>query len=422
MSVATAAEPSRPTFPLWASGDGRYLEDAAGRPFFYHADTAWQLPKRLTHEEITKYLDSCVSRGFTAIQVQAFSKEVTPLPNRDGEVPFDAAENILKPNERYWRTVDFVLTESERRGLFVALAPLWIRWGGDDKQGWRGHLTEQNAGPYGEFLGQRYARFNHLMWILGGDADPKEKTEAIHRLARGIKRHAPHHLLSVHNAPGHASAEFFNDSPWLDVNLAYTYREVSTHVLAEYRRTPARPIILGESGYEEESNDQRGGNPWRMRRQAYAAVLSGALGGHAFGQRHVWRFDEQWADALKSPASKQMAHVKALFTSKPWHQLVPDEALVVGERARLGSVEFISAARAAEGSFAIIYFPTNRTVKLNLVKLRGALQARWFDPTDGASRPIVDFSSDDSLTASISSPAKNSAGDPDWVLILEAAP
>jgi hypothetical protein len=59
-----------------------------------------------------------------------------------------------------------------------------------------------------------------------------------------------------------------------------------------------------------------------MRRQAYGAILSGALGGHAFGQKHVWRFDEQWRSAL---GSRQMAHVKELFATRAWHKRIPDQ-------------------------------------------------------------------------------------------------
>jgi hypothetical protein len=99
---------------------------------------------------------------------------------------------------------------------------------------------------------------------------------------------------------------------------------------------------------------------------------------------------------------------------------VPDDELVVDERKRLGNVEYVSAARAADGSFAVCYFPTNRTVTLNLSKLSRALQAQWFDPTDGSSRRINDLGSVNSPSMTVSAPAKNSAGDADWVLILDA--
>ena len=46
MALATATLAAAPAFPLKPSDDGRYLTDAAGLPFFYHADTAWALSCR----------------------------------------------------------------------------------------------------------------------------------------------------------------------------------------------------------------------------------------------------------------------------------------------------------------------------------------------------------------------------------------
>jgi hypothetical protein len=348
---------------------------------------------------------------------------VTPLANAYGELPFDESENIVNPNEAYWRHVDFVIGAAQRRGLAVAMAPLWIRWGGDDKHGWRNHLTDANARPYGEFVGRRYARFNNLIWILGGDANPVEKTDAIRAMALGIKEHAPHQLITVHNAPEHPSATFFGDDDWLDINMAYSYKEVYPQILGEWTKSgTVRPILLGESGYEEESNDQRGGAPWRMRRQVYEALLAGALGGHAFGQKHIWRFDDQWRAALDSPASRQMAHVRTLFASFPLHLLEPDHAqrLIVQGQAGMGAEDYVMAARARDGRFAIVYFPMSRTVTMDLAGLARPPQAKWFDPTSGKSQAIPDFAAENAPTASVTPPGKNSAGDQDWVLVLNS--
>jgi hypothetical protein len=415
-------ESAAPAFPLKLSDNRRYLVDQRGRPFFFHADTAWQLPKRLKREEAQEYLDDRKRRGFTAVLIQSFSKEVTPLANADGELPFDKAENILKPNEAYWRHVDFVIQAAAERGLAVAMAPLWIRWGGDDKHGWRNQLTDENAQPYGQFVGRRYAKFNNLMWILGGDANPKEKTEAIRSMARGIKEHAAHQLITVHNAPEHPSARFFGDDDWLDINMAYSYQEVYPQILGEWTTSgTVRPILLGESGYEEESNDKRGGSPWRMRRQAYEAILSGAIGGHAFGQKHIWRFDDEWRKALDSPGSRQMSHVRDLFTSFAGHLLEPDHAkrIIVGGQSEMGAVDYVTAARASDGSLALAYFPTTRTVKMDLGSFDRRVEARWFDPTNGKWREVPDFAAGDADEASVTPPGKNAAGDEDWVLVLK---
>ena len=281
--------------------------DQGNQPFFYQADTAWTLTKKLTRSKISEYLDDCISSGFTVIQIHAVSKEEGPVANVEGQVPFNPSDNILRPNEAYWKNVDFIVGEAQTRGLLVAMSALWIRWGGRDEEGWRYQLNDDNARQYGRFLGKRYRRYPNVLWILGGDANPIERTHAIALLAEGIHDEMPGALITVHNHPDFSSASFFDSQSWLGVNLAYTYQEVYIHVAGEASRLGGqRPIILGESGYEEENNDGRGGSPFRVRRQAYEAILNGALGGHAYGHRSIWRFAPDWSEALKAPGRSSM--------------------------------------------------------------------------------------------------------------------
>jgi hypothetical protein len=422
LPAAGAAE-GAPAFPIQASADGRYLVDQRGQPFFYHADTAWTIAKKLTPAEVAEYLDDRVRRGFTAIHVHAFSKEQGPVANREGAEPFAPLDDILKPSEAYWRNLDAVIEAARARGLLVALSVLWIRWGGGDREGWRYQLTDANARPYGRFLGARYAKMENLVWILGGDANPIELSGAIAEIAAGIRESGARQPITVHNAPENASAAFFHAEPWLGINLAYTYGDPYRHVLGEYhRRPPVRPIVLGESGYELESNDGRGGEPIRVRRQAYWAILSGALGGHAYGHKSIWRFDADWRQALDAPGARQMAHVKGLFAARAWHQLVPDAhgELLTRGRGTFGSGDHAAAAMARDGSFALAYLPSPRAVTANLARLRGHVTARWFDPASGAYLPIGD-GLPNSGEREFTPPEKNAAGDGDFVLVIEAA-
>jgi hypothetical protein len=427
-----------PAFPLKPSADGRYLVDAAGAPFFVHADTAWQAPKRLTLSEFEEYLSHRARLGFNTVFLHTFSREVSPDNNRNGDRPFDPANDISAPNEPYWKHLDKVLALAEEKGFFVAIAPLWIRWGGNDTAGWRVHFAEEHAQAYGEFLGKRYADRKNIMWIVGGDANPQEKTKAIDLLASGIKQTAPHHLITVHNRPENSSASYFDAVPWLDVNMAYSYRETYIHVGGEWNRLgQRRPVMLGESGYEEESNDGRGGSTHRVRRQAYGAILSGAVAGHAFGNKHIWRCDEDWRKALDSPGSQQMVHVRNLFTSIPWYKLIPDDQyqppppefaeladamrskqLITAGRGLYGGDDYMPAAIAEDGSFAIVYLPVARPVTINLRRFAGMPNASWYDPTDGTRHEIEDISADKQYQE-FTPPQKNAAGDTDWVLVLD---
>lgn len=415
-----------PVFPLKASPSGRYLVDAAGQPFFHHADTVWTLPRNATLAVAGEYLDQRMKDGFTAVHFHTVSKEAGPVKNVNGDEPFAPLDDILKPNEAYWRHLDAILAAAEKRGLAVAISALWIRWGGDDREGWRAQLTDDNARAYGRFLGSRYASRSNLIWIVGGDANPGEKRAAVALLAQGIRDKAPHHLLTVHNAPEHSSAAYFGREPWLDLNAAYTYREVQPHVLAEWNRPYAdgrpRPVFLIESGYERESNDRRTGDAFRVRRQAYGAVLSGALAGHAYGHRELWRFSDQWREAANDPGYRQMRFVKELFATRAWWKLEPDQLneLVPHHRGKPGEDGHVSAARAGDGSFALAYLPQARTIPIDLRRLASAAKASWFDPTDGSLKPVAGSPFANDSVRDFTPPEENAGGSKDFVLVLEA--
>jgi hypothetical protein len=196
--------------------------------------------------------------------------------------------------------------------------------------------------------------------------------------------------------------------------------------------------MLGESGYEEESNDGRGGSPHRVRRQAYGAILSGALAGHAFGNKHLWRCDDQWRNALDSPGSQHMVHVRNLFTSLPWYKLIPDDQypppppelqeaaddvrskqLITAGRGLYGNDDYVPAAIANDRSFALVYLPVGRPVTINLSRLAGKSHAWWYDPTSGT-RLAIEGSATDEQFQEFTPPKMNAAGDTDWVLILDS--
>jgi Protein of unknown function (DUF4038)/Putative collagen-binding domain of a collagenase len=425
-SVATLA--AAPVFPLKVSTDGRYLADATGQPLFYHADTAWALPRNAKLADAEEYFELRAKEGFTAIHLHAVTKEVGSVKNVNGDEPFTPLNDILKPNEAYWRQLDAVLIAAEKRRLLAAVSALWIRWGGRDKEGWRNQLTEANARAYGEFLGRRYAPRKNILWILGGDDNPHEDRAAIALMARALKKTAPHHLVTVHNQPEHSSSAFFANEPWLDVNAAYTYREVAPHVLAEWHRPYAngkpKPIFLIESGYEHESNDQRGGAAHRVRRQSYGAILSGALMGHAYGHREVWRFSSKWREGIADVGSKQMRHARDLFASRAWWKLRPDleNELVPSriDRVSPGDVNWAAAARANDGSFALVYLPANRAVVVDVTKVAAQTKASWFDPADGSTQSAADKPWRNTPWKEFTPPAKNAAGDGDFVLLFEA--
>lgn len=425
----TAPPATDATFPLRVSDDGRHLVDAKGKPFFYHADTPWML-LRLKPDAARDYLDDRRARGFTALQVQLTG--FMDMRDHAGETPFLGDHDLGRPNEAYFAHADALLRDATDRGFLLAVAPLWSGccgegWAGAEKDGRPKPLDA--AGPeaarhLGRWVGERYAKFPNILWVMGGDHDPERSFDAIDALAGGIHEAAPGHLMTAHNTPDHSSADFYNGSPWLTLNAAYSYRELAAPVFREWGRAgKVRPVFLSESGYEHEANDKRPGTPFRLRRQAYAAVLNGALAGHAYGHRDIWTFAPRWREALDDIGARQMAHVKALFATRPWWALVPDQgdAFVTAGRGNLGEDGYVSAARSDDGTLAILYLPEGRPVTLDISRLRPerGITARWFDPTDGQLAPAEGSPVRADGPRPFAPPPKNGAGERDFVLILE---
>ncbi len=68
---------------------GRFLMTADGKPFFWLADTGWELFHRLDRDEACRYLANWSQKGFTVIQAVILAEfDGLRTPNAYGAVPF----------------------------------------------------------------------------------------------------------------------------------------------------------------------------------------------------------------------------------------------------------------------------------------------------------------------------------------------
>ena len=69
--------------------NGHFLYHDDGKPFFYLADTAWEMIHRLNLEETKIFLADRASKGFTAIQTVLISElNGLTVPYANGDLPF----------------------------------------------------------------------------------------------------------------------------------------------------------------------------------------------------------------------------------------------------------------------------------------------------------------------------------------------
>ncbi|PSB14721.1 hypothetical protein C7B76_15445 [filamentous cyanobacterium CCP2] len=440
---------------LTVSPNRHYLLKEDGTPFFYLGDTAWELFHRLNREEAQLYLENRAAKGFTVIQAVVLAElDGLDAPNPYGHTPLQNNDPTC-PNEAYFQHVDFIVETAARLGLYVGMLPTW-----GDKVHWlRGTtpeiFTPETAQVYGEFLGQRY-QDQPIIWILGGDRDPKTDGHlAIWRaMAAGLKAgDRGKHLMTFHCQSN--SAQWFHNDDWLDFNLfqsGHGEKNCPCHqtVTANYHRSPVKPTLNGEPCYEDipvrfwEINtpyrkwnklpivrqitrQQRGVfDDYDVRQAAYWSLLAGACG-HTYGHNSVWQMwepgrlsfvpaQQSWQEALDRPGAVQMGYVRRLFESRPFTQLIPDQAILSSNLGK-GANDTL-AARAEDGSFLFVYIPTGNPVRVRLTAIQGnSIAAYWYDPRTGKSQAIGMISNQREQEFH---PPSQGHGQ-DWILVLDNA-
>ena len=426
---------------LAVSENRRYLVDASGRPFFYLADTAWELFHRLTEQDAERYLARRAEQGFTVIQCVLLAEfDGVRTPNANGDLPL-LDNDPAKPNEAYFRHVDRVVERMQRHGLVAGLLPTWgDKW----NQAWgKGPeiFTPENARAYGAFLGRRY-RDRPVIWILGGDRPVKDDRHRaiIAQMAEGLRAgDGGAHLITFHPCGQQQSSQYFHDAPWLDFNMSQTGHARNAKnfefIGRDYARTPAKPCLDGEPGYEDHPNGFKAENGWLgphdARRSAYWAVFSGACG-HTYGCHAVWQMWEPgrapvntpltpWQEALDLPGANQMRHLRALIEAKPYLTRIPDPALLKQgpkEEWRHVAVTSDRAPGQKNATFIMAYFPHNvEAVFDTSVLAKPRMDVAWFDPRTGQTHG--QGPRDNSGELKIAPPAERHPID--WVLVLTAA-
>ncbi|WP_299535982.1 glycoside hydrolase family 140 protein [Ulvibacterium sp.] len=428
---------------LKVSENDRYLVTESGTPFFWLADTAWQLFHRCNREEANMYLEKRAEQGFNVVQAVALA-EIDGLntPNPYGETPL-LDNNPKTPNDRYFQHVDYVIRKADSLGIYIALLPTW----GDKlfKESWGVGpevLTPDNAEVFGKWIGNRYKDFDNIVWIVGGDRNPRKGSNDVmvwQQMANGIVATAGGNenvLMSFHPQPKElgGSSTWFHQDAWLDFNMHQTghcaNKGTYKHIAHDYNLSPIKPVLDGEPLYEDHPNcfnaKELGYSTARdIRRIMYWNVFAGAFG-QTYGCHDVWqmyKLDKQgingplrpWPEALDLPMATQVKHLKNLMLSRPFLSRIPDSNMIIDEQAETD--DYVIATRDSKGTYAMIYFPTGKQVTIDFSQLNTArLKTWWYDPRTGNSFEGEILQK--SATIRITPPTSGKGND--WVLVVDA--
>ncbi|MFQ3593586.1 MAG: glycoside hydrolase family 140 protein [Gemmataceae bacterium] len=426
------------------SANKRFLVTQDDQPFFYLADTAWELFHRLNREQTETYLKDRAARGYTVIQAVLLAElDGLGTPNAFGEVPLKD-NDPTKPNEKYFAHVDWVITRANQLGLIIGVLPTWgdkwhKKWGVGPEI-----FTPENAASYGEWLGRRY-KDRGVIWIVGGDRpiESDRHRAIVTAMAKGLRKgDGGQHLITFHPQGGQGSAQYFHDADWLDFNMRqnghqaeYTGRYDKTR--ADYDRTPIKPVLDGEPIYEDhplsfKPKELGYSVAADVRRPLYWNLFSGACG-HTYGNHCVWQMVDKgrkpvnhpplyWHQALKQPGADQMQYGRWLLESRPYLSRIPDDGVIVPDPVELsvpgaGTRRFV-ATRCSEGSYAMVYAPVSKPFTVRLDKLQGKqVTAWWYNPRTGEATKIDTF--ERTGTRRFTPPTLGEQLD--WVLVLDNA-
>ena len=166
-----------PKFPLKIAESQRNLVDQHGDPFLITGDSPWSLITALDEPAVEQYLTDRAAKGFNALIVNLIEHKFNGPATRAGELPFHDLRDLTTPNLRYFDHAAWVISRAADYGMLVFLAPLFLGYkSARSDEGWFHEAVWNGPGklyPYGEFIGQRFAQTNNIVWLVGCDRDSK---------------------------------------------------------------------------------------------------------------------------------------------------------------------------------------------------------------------------------------------------------
>ncbi len=460
-TIATQAQ-------IQVSNTNRFLETKDGKPFFWLGDTDWELFHRMTREEAEEFITIRSEQGFNVLQAVALAEfNGIREPNRYGDYPLnneDPTQLLITPGNNpanayeydYWDHVDFIISKAAEKGMYIGLLPTWgdkvtVMWGEGPVI-----FNLQNAEAYGRILAERYAKQWNIIWILGGDrpavykkkkdgGEVEQSDVALWRaMAKGIEDVlGKEAFITYHPSGGEfRTTNYVHNESWLDMNAfqsGHGSRESDPWrwVTEDLAFNPTKPTLDMEPCYEDHPV-----NPWDgkwtrqrgyfsaydVRTRIYRGIFAGACG-VTYGHHQIWQFLNTelhppinvgdtiigWKKASRAEGANEMQYLKNLMLSRPYTSRIADQSLI---KSDVGStyIDLVYATRDANGSYALIYLPQNKSVKIDLRKISGSSKnIWWYDVRNG--KAIASKSVKGNGTISFTPPKDGK----DWVLVIDDA-
>ena len=402
---------------------------------------------QLTDAEIESYLEDRAAKGINMILVsapEAYYADNAPN-NIDDVAPFTGAPFQSALNDRYWRRVDFAVDRAAELGITLMICPFYFGYA-DDADGWSTQIkqsTDAQIDAYAGELAERYGTDDNIVWLIGHDVTPddtlKDRGKAF---ADRIQADTSQLVTVGGNHPldaggpallGIGSDEWSSSGVALDFDTQYDYSgQIAVNSYRMWDLTPTLPFLFFEGAYEQEVPGPVPVGDVLLREQMWAAWCAGAAG-VLFGNNPIWHFESgglgtsyagTWRENLDYKGSTDLAAFASITATigPGWASTAADTAEIFVTNQGSGTDRV--AARFSP-TLGLIYHPNfdTATLRVDLAQLSAGGRAATitrYDVRSGESTLIGEFPT--TGTYDIAPPPTNSAGDRDWLFVVEATP
>lgn len=457
-------------FPLSVSANARFLQTPGGTPFRLQTDAGWFMVCNFADADVTTYLDSLVSHGFTAFILMNIVHSTDPghwaplnQPNDFyNNAPFTTPGHFDTPNAAYFARVKSAIDQALTRGLAVKFFHTYIGASGAT-DGWVGELNDAHntntvCFNWGVYLATTFTQPN-IIWMHGGDnflsGTPLARFQQIvagiqsvtrNRIA-GSEWNGPDSLITdqagfaygTNPATSDMQLDSFYGGGPLNGGGGITNHTYVTADSSWSRASPVLPSDIEEPAYVNAWYFSINRN-YDIRNAYFWAELSGAIAGATFGEDNRWGGQSTALSTFTQQGTVERGYANTLFQSLPWHRMRPS-GTATGYAGRLlvvagaGSGDStISSCMTDTGSHMLVFVPrtdptATTTFSIDLRSMAPAtVRTRWWNPTTGVYTTAGAGSYANTLSAqSFTTPGANGStdsvnglGSNDWLLVVDS--
>ncbi len=389
---------------LHVSDDGRRFVAPDGTPFFWLADTAWNVALRGDTPDWERYLDVRRRQGFTVIQFVCSPWRGCRSP-RHGRI-FEQAFGTVRYDERAFEKMSEWISMIVEHDMTPAPVLLWDNNPDDPFFDW----SEETCIDAGRRMVERWSRYDPV-WILAGDGDYRSARRVDRWKRIGREVFAGTTLpATMHPCGCTWVGDLFASEPWYSfVGIQSGHGSVD-HDLGFLLAGPyatrwteiEKPFINMEPNYETAYSfgERVLFTDYHVRRAAYWSLFGAPIAGLTYGNNDIWVWAQQaneraeghddiwvaghWEAGLETPGIESLGVMMRILRRIGWSRLFPAGHLLSDQPGWTDPNKFIGCAASLDLSTVVAYLPKGGEIGFVGDVVRNGGRSYWVDPVTGA--------------------------------------